>query len=186
MSPDGARRLLSDQVQEDLESYNDYVHTTDERTLTDKLDNKSNSLFKPKLEEFLKMNQADGFNTRFANLSQQIERDIAYMILYQICHTDIELKSAIQAETEMILSKFTSLRSVLIYVDAKLLPGKYDEAKTTVCVLGNTGAGKTSIIQTFKSQESFLTSRDNIKLLNTKVLELVENVELQTSQSKIL
>ena len=41
------------------------------------------------------MNQAEGFKTLFANLSQQIEKDIAYMILYQICpENEKELKAA--------------------------------------------------------------------------------------------
>jgi GTP-binding protein EngB required for normal cell division len=88
--------------------------------------------------------------------------------------------------TEIDPSKFRSIKDVLVYVNALLLSGKYEEAKTTISVLGLTNAGKTSIIRTLQNGASFLTEYpENKKYIETKVIELVENVELQSTRRQL-
>ena len=73
------------------------------------------------------------------------------MILHRISPArDMELKHALQAQTKNNLSSLQTLKDVHIYVNELLLSGKYEEAKTTVCIIGNTGSGKSSLVRTLK------------------------------------
>ena len=147
----------------------------DEDTLIDKLNEriKSHNTFNHEVEELLKMGQADGLKMLISNLSEQIDRDIVYMILYQIC-PDKDLKDFLQTVTDMKLSNFTSFSKILKYTEALRLSGKYEEAKATVCVFGNTGVGKHLFIFLF----NFLLKLIILERENKQLKRDQQNLEL--------
>ena len=123
--------------------------------LTDRLDNlvkqDEETKFNKCLREILRLKSCDSFKTLFNEFSStsDMEKDIALMIINQICQTE-ELKGEIQKQTEVQLESFESLDAVILYLDDLLLSGAYEEAKSMLFVMGNTSAGKSSMIRTLQ------------------------------------
>ena len=123
--------------------------------LTDRLDNlvkqDEETKFNKCLREILRLKSCDSFKTLFNEFSStsDMEKDIALMIINQICQTE-ELKREIQKQTEVQLESFESLDAVILYLDDLLLSGAYEEAKSMLFVMGNTSAGKSSMIRTLQ------------------------------------
>merc|ERR1719206_1480771 len=64
---------------------------------------------------------------------------------------------------------------ISMYLDALDLSGSYEEQKASVCILGNTGVGKTSLVKSLEKGEQFLSEK-NKEYIDTQILNRVENV----------
>ena len=92
----------------------------------------------------------------------------------------------IQMQTDLNLADFKTMNDALLYIDAMASLGASQEAKSTVCVLGNTSVGKSSLTRTLKyycnnptqNPKPYLTEDpENKEFIETKVLQIVDNVE---------
>ena len=98
------------------------------------------------------------------------------------------LENEIKKKTVLKLDDFKSWDNVYLYVDAIVTSGSSEEAKGSVFVLINTSVGKSSLVGTLreyckdttKAPQPVLTGTDEHKdRLKTRVLDLVDNVQLQ-------
>ena len=113
------------------------------------------------------------------------------LVTYQDREEDNQLTTVLeefQYFKQMKLNDFTSMEQVYYYVDAIVSSGSTEEARGSIFVLGNTAVGKSSLVQTLRKYclkrtevpKAVLTGVDeNRAFLETRVLDLVENVELQ-------
>ena len=99
-----------------------------------------------------------------------------------------QLQNEILKNTVLNLDQFASLEDVCLYVDAIVSSGSSEEANGCVFVLGNTSVGKSSLVQNLRNyckdlseapQPVLTGAAENKTLLETRVLDLVENVQLQ-------
>ena len=106
-----------------------------------------------------------------------------------------KLMDVIQKNTELRLDDFKSMDEVYRYVDAIASSGSTEEAKGCVFVLGNTSSGKSSLVQTLRnySKDKAKTPKpvlsgdeDNKAYLETRVLDIVENVKLHRNDQRQL
>jgi GTPase SAR1 family protein len=144
----------------------------------------------------LRFKQASSFNEFMTNTEQNsTELDIALVLLSQLTKNNEKIQEELQLRTELTLQSFASMQSAITFMDAILMSGVSEEAKTTVCVVGNSSAGKSSFIRTIrdfykdptKEPKPFLTrDEENGKFLETKVLELVDNVQLESKTTNTL
>jgi len=116
-----------------------------------------------------------------------IELDLLLMVLYQII-PDTKLKDEVDEISNLPQTNFRSLQDVLTYANAVKTSGIVEEAKGMVVVVGNSGAGKSSFVRTLEDfcqhqiPKPFLTGdKENAGFIETKVLEVVENVVLESS-----
>jgi len=146
----------------------------------------------------LKELKFESFESALSTLSG-IELNILLMVLYQIC-SDAKLKKDIDEISELpqtsfksLQDNFKNLQDVVSYANAIKTSGVVEEAKGLVIVVGNSGIGKSSFIRTLEAfcqndtqiPKSILTGeKQNRKYIETKVLEMVENVELNSSISQ--
>ena len=143
------------------------------------------------LRDMLEFKKSATFRAFFENITNSTEKDIALLLFYQLVGDSEDIRQEIiKNNPELPVSTIKSLEEACIYVEDLLKSGATQEAKTTICILGNTGAGKSSLVQTLreycnnKDQEpkSILTGDPKNKhLLETKVLELVQDIKLQPS-----
>ena len=140
-------------------------------------------------EEILQKKEAKSFTELFSKLHDTIQRDIVLTMLY-LLPTPPKIRQYVQEQTELNLADFKSMKDVLLYIDAMASSGASQEAKATVCVLGNTSVGKSSLTRTLqdycnnptKEPKSCLTGDPkNKEFIETKVLQIVDNVELKAS-----
>ena len=138
-------------------------------------------------EEILQHKGNKSFKELLAALSDSIEKDILMVMLYHLPTTP-EIRQHVQKQTELNLSDFKTMEDGFLYIDAIVSSGARQEAKATVCVLGNTTVGKSSLTRTLRdycnnpneTPKSNLTGDPaNAEFVETKVLELVDNVELK-------
>ena len=140
------------------------VNVSELHMLTDTLDEllkqTEETKFNKGLKEILRIKSSDSFKILFDEFSStsDMEKDIALMIINQICQTE-ELKQEIQKQTHVRLESFESLEAVILYIDALLMSGAHEEAKTMLFVMGNTSAGKSSMIRTLKEYTKTKVSR---------------------------
>ena len=140
-------------------------------------------------EEILQKKEAKSFTELFSKLHDTIQRDIVLTMLY-LLPTPPKIRQYVQEQTELNLADFKSMKDVLLYIDAMASSGASQEAKATVCVLGNTSVGKSSLTRTLqdycnnptKEPKSCLTGDpENKEFIETKVLQIVDKVELKPS-----
>ena len=143
----------------------------------------------PGLKNLLKFKEVGSFQEFFEILKDGKELDIAFVFLYQLLKGNKHLQDKIQDHTEVTLHGFKSLEDVFVFVDDIVKTGAVQERKTTVCVMGNTSAGKSSLVRTLEKYckdkkakpEAVLTGDPkNKSLIETKVMELVKDVKLET------
>ena len=127
----------------------------------------------------------------FSLLIFQMLHMLHHCVVVKEVQSDVNVKTlmdALQKNTDLKLDDFKSMEDVYRYVDAIVSSGSIEEAKGSVFVLGNTSAGKSSLVQTLrnyckkitKTPKPVLTgAEENKALLETQVLDLVENVQLQ-------
>ena len=160
------------------------------KRLADLLDNYyQHNLDNEDLKEMLDYKKTETFEDFFQQISSITEKDIALTLLYQVLSENQEIKLEIENNCKRT-NRFQSFDEAYVFIEDLLSSGATQEAKTTVCILGNTSAGKSSLVQTLreycnnKSQKprSILTGDpQNKQLLETKVLELIQDVKLNPS-----
>ena len=141
------------------------------------------------LKEMLLYRKATKFQEFLPKLKTSAEKDIALVLLYQMTDSR-EIQQEVQRHTELNMQDFKTPRAAFQFVDAVIESGAFTEAKTTVCVLGNTNAGKSSLVRTLRDFCSNTRKKkpipnlteDNTEFLATKVLELVEDVDVRAQQ----
>ena len=147
------------------------------------------------LDDLLKSKGVESFKDFFEVLKDRKEIDIAFVFLYQLVKGNKDLQDKIQLQTEIYLNGFKSMEDALVFAEDIMNTGAVQERKTTVCVLGNTSAGKSSLVRTLEKYskdtkvkpEAVLTGDPKYKdLIETKVLELVKGVELDTKSGLAL
>ena len=140
------------------------------------------------LGDMLKIKEVNSFQELFEVVKSPKERDIVLVILHQLLRGNKNLQVQLQEHTDVLLSKFNSMEDAFAWVDDIVKTGAVQERKTTVCVLGNTSAGKSSLIRTLESYcqdkgskpKSVLTGDPKYKsLIETKVMELVKDLQLE-------
>ena len=160
------------------------------KRLADLLDNYyQQNLDNEDLKEMLDYKKTETFDDFFEQISSITEKDITLTLLYQVLSENQEIKLEIENNCKRS-NRFQSFEEAYVFIEDLLSSGATQEARATVCILGNTSAGKSSLVQTLreycnnKSQEprSILTGDPNNKqLLETKVLELIQDVKLNPS-----
>ena len=132
--------------------------------------------------------KAANFRELLLKLRSSAEKDIALVLLFQMTNS-IQIQQEVQRHTELNMQDFKTPNAAFQYVDAIIESGAFTEAKTTVCVLGNTNAGKSSLVRTLRDFCSNTTknpipnlTENNTEFLATKVLELVEDVDVKSQQ----
>ena len=118
------------------------------------------------------------------------------LLLSQIAKDSQEIRQQIvKYNPELPVLSVRSLEEACIFIEDLLTSGATQEAKTTICILGNTGAGKSSLVRTLrdycksKNQEPkpFLTGDpQNKQFLETKVMELIQDIKLETSMKCVV
>ena len=108
------------------------------------------------------------------------------MILHQLLRGNRRLQDQVREHTEVSLDSFKSMEAALVWVNDIVKTGAVQERKTTVCLMGNTSAGKSSLVRTLenycrdKSVKAILTGDpENKSFIETKVMELVREVEFE-------
>ena len=138
--------------------------------------------------DMLKIKEVKSFEELFEIVKSGKERDVALVILYQLLRGNRSLQDKVQEHTAVILDGFKSMEAALVWVDDIVKTGAVQERRTTVCVMGNTSAGKSSLVRTLESYckdrgskpKAVLTGDpENRSLIETKVMELVKDVELE-------
>ena len=134
--------------------------------------------------------QCDTLHDAFANLSELVQ-DISMIVLQQMFP---ELSETFQSISSIPLDRFTGMDDALKFVDATIRSGVASQVeKAVLFTMGNSGVGKTSLVNTLMSYvenpsntpQAFLTE-DNEALLETRVMEMYDDVSLgQTSQTSI-
>ena len=104
----------------------------------------------PGLKNLLKFKEVGSFQEFFEILKDGKELDIAFVFLYQLLKGNKHLQDKIQDHTEVTLHGFKSMEDVFVFVGDIVKTGAVQERKTTVCVLGNTSAGKSSLVRTLE------------------------------------
>ena len=141
------------------------------------------------LGDLLKFKGVQSFREFFEVVKDGKELDIAFVFLYQLLKVNRRLQDKIKEHTEVALDGFKSMEDVFVFVDDIVKTGAVQERKTTVCVMGNTSAGKSSLVRTLEKYckdkkakpEAVLTGDPKYKgLIETKVMELVKDVKLET------
>ena len=102
------------------------------------------------LGDMLKIKEVNSFQELFEVVKSPKERDIVLVILHQLLKGNKNLQVQLQEHTDVLLSKFNSMKDAFAWVDDIVKTGAVQERKTTVCVLGNTSAGKSSLIRTLE------------------------------------
>ena len=133
--------------------------------------------------------EASSFKEFLPSLRSSAEKDITLVLLFQMTNS-LQIQQEVQRHTELNMQDFKTPNAAFQYVDAIIESGAFTEAKTTVCVLGNTNAGKSSLVRTLRDFCSNTTKKkpipnltgDNTEFLATKVLELVEDVDVKAQQ----
>ena len=141
------------------------------------------------LGDLLKFKGVKSFQEFFEVVKDGKELDIAFVFLKQLLKGNRRLQNKIQEHTEVALDGFKSMEDAFVFVDDIVKTGAVQERKTTVCVMGNTSAGKSSLVRTLEKYckdkkakpEAVLTGDPKYRdLLETKVMELVKDVKLET------
>ena len=148
------------------------------------------------LRDMLEFKKSATFRAFFENITNTTEKDIALLLLYQLIRDSQDIRQEIiKNNPELPVSTIKSLEEACIYVEDLLKSGATQEAKTTICILGNTGAGKSSLVRTLrdycksKNQEPkpFLTGDpQNKQFLETKVMELIQDIKLEPSMKCVV
>ena len=143
----------------------------------------------------LKIKEVKSFEEFFEVVKSGRERDVALVILFQLLKGNKRLQEKVQKHTEIPLNGFKSMEAAFVWVDDIVKTGAVQERKTTVCVLGNTSAGKSSLVRTLENYSKDLNTKPkavltgdpkNKSLVETKVMELVKDVELKKTSALTL
>ena len=103
------------------------------------------------LRDMLEFKKSATFRAFFENITNSTEKDIALLLFYQLVSDSQDIRQEIMKNNpELPVSTIKSLEEACIFVEDLLKSGATQEAKTTICILGNTGAGKSSLIQTLR------------------------------------
>ena len=146
------------------------------------------------LDDLLKSKGVESFKDFFEVLNTK-EMDVALVFLYQLLKGNKDLQDKVQMHTEIHLNSFKSIEAALAFAEDIIKTGAVQERKTTVCVLGNTSAGKSSLVRTLEKYskntkvkpEAVLTGDPKYRdLIETKVMELVKGVELDAESGLTL
>ena len=140
------------------------------------------------LKDLLEFKNVKSFTEFFLVVKDSKELDVAFVFLYQLVKGNETLQAMIQEQTEVKLDGFKSIEDAFVFVDDIVKTGASQERKTTVCVMGNTSAGKSSLVRTLEryckdkaeKPRAVLTGEEENKgLIETKVMELVKDVKLE-------
>ena len=140
------------------------------------------------LKGLLEFKNVKSFTEFFLVVKDSKELDVAFVFLYQLVKGNETLQAMIQEQTEVKLDGFKSIEDAFVFVDDIVKTGASQERKTTVCVMGNTSAGKSSLVRTLEryckdktaKPRAVLTGEEENKgLIETKVMELVKDVKLE-------
>ena len=116
-----------------------------------------------------------------------IQQEVCLMVLNLLFP---EMKETIESIANLPLDKFTTAYDVMSFIDALINSGVAAEVERGVMfVMGNTGVGKTSFVNTLKhfienptEIPQSLLAENYRELLETQVLELYEDVSLENIQ----
>ena len=140
------------------------------------------------LSDLLKFKETKSFQEFFEVVKSGKERDIALVFLHQLLAGNNELQEKVQEHTVVPLHGFRSMNDALVWIDDIVRNGALQERKTTVCVIGNTSAGKSSLVRTLEKYckdtkakpKAVLTGdSENKSLEKTKVMELFKDMEFE-------
>ena len=102
------------------------------------------------LKDLLEFKNVKSFTEFFLVVKDSKELDMAFVFLYQLVKGNETLQAMIQEQTEVKLDGFKSIEDAFVFVDDIVKTGASQERKTTVCVMGNTSAGKSSLVRTLE------------------------------------
>ena len=102
--------------------------------------------------------KAANFREVLPKLRSSAEKDIALVLLFQMTNS-LQIQQEVQRHTELNMQDFKTPKAAFQFVDAIIESGAFTEAKTTVCVLGNTNAGKSSLVRTLRDFCSNTTNK---------------------------
>ena len=139
------------------------------------------------LRDMLIHKKVESYKDLFSIVKNEDERDIVFAVLYQLSKGNPSLQNKVQEHTEQRLDRFKSMKDVLNWVDDMVKTGAVQERKTTVCVLGNTAVGKSSLVRTLENYCKDTSAKPkpvltgdpmNKSLIETKVMELRRSILL--------